>query len=205
MRLELPAFLPDTLRSNASRVALIDGQMLFRQGESVEYVYYVRRGELMAVRYLPDGTEAVMQRARQGEFFGQSAIAVSHYACDARARSATDVVRLPVRRLTEALVSDGAFALAFAAQLAGDLRRQCTRVERLRIRRASDRLLHFLICEGAMPEAGIPLVELAQELGLDAATLSRTIKDMRGRGEVVGQGRSVRLAPARSLPPPTSG
>lgn len=200
MRLELPAFLPDTLRSNASRVALTDGQMLFRQGESVEYIYYVLRGEVLAARYLPDGTEAVMQRARQGEFFGQSAIVGSHYACDARAATATDVAQLPVRSLTEALASDGVFALAFAAQLANDLRRQCTRVERLRIKRAGDRLLHFLVCEGVMPEGGIPLVALAQELGLDASTLSRTITDLRAKGEVVGRGRCVRLAPARSSP-----
>ena len=194
MKQDLPSLLPEALRTSASRVSLVDRQMLFHQGEPVEYIYYVLRGELLAVRYLPDGTEAVMQRARAGEFFAQSAIAVSHYACDARATSATDVARLPVRRLKESLTSDGTFALAFAAQLASDLRRQCTRVERLRIKRARDRILHFLVCEGTLPERGLRVVDLSQEIGLDASTVSRTITELRATGEVVGQGRQIRLA-----------
>lgn len=198
MKPDLPALLPEALRTNASRVSLNAGQMLFFQGEPVEHIYYVLRGEVLALRHLPDGTEAVMQRARAGEFFAQSAMLMSHYACDAKATAATDVARLAVRQLAQALTSDGAFALAFSARLAADLRRQCTRVERLLMKRGRDRVLHFLVCEGSLAERGLNINDLAKEIGHDPSTVSRLIADLRASGEVVGAGRNVRLAPRRA-------
>lgn len=195
MKLDLPALLPEALRASSSRVSLNADQLLFLQGAPVEYIYYVLRGEVLALRHLPDGTEAVMQRARAGEFFAQSALLMSHYACDAKATAATDVSRLSVTQLTQALTSDGAFALAFSARLAGDLRRQCTRVERLLMKRARDRVLHYLVCEGGPAERGLFITDLAKEIGHDPFTVSRIIADLRASGEVVGTGRNIRLAP----------
>lgn len=195
MNQELAALLPDALRDASSRVVLADGQVLFRRGEPVEFIYYVVQGELLALRYLPSGTEAVMQRAGAGEFFAQSAMGLSRYDCDARAKSATRAMRLPMRRLTEALATDGQFALTFAARLASDLRHQCARVERLQIKLVSDRILHFLACEGSMADKGLRLADLSEELGLDVATLSRAISKLRTAGEVVGKGRHIKLAP----------
>ena len=88
MNPELAALLPDALRDCSSRVALADGQVLFRRGEPVEFIYYVVQGELLALRYLPSGSEVVM-RAGAGEFFAQSAMGLSHYDCDAKAKSTT--------------------------------------------------------------------------------------------------------------------
>jgi hypothetical protein len=50
------------------------------------------QGELLALRYLPSGSEVVM-RAGAGEFFAQSAMGLSHYDCDAKAKSTTHAVR----------------------------------------------------------------------------------------------------------------
>lgn len=38
MRQELPALLPELLRSGATRLALAAGQMLFHQGGPVQYI-----------------------------------------------------------------------------------------------------------------------------------------------------------------------
>jgi CRP/FNR family transcriptional regulator len=189
----LPGLLTEELRAAASEVALARGGMLFRVGEPVEHIYFVIQGELLAVRYLPDGTEAVMQRARAGEFFAQSAMAVQRFNCDARAGDACAVARLPVREVTDALRVDGAFALAFAVQLAGDLRRQCTRVERLRIKRARDRVLHYLVCEGPLVLPGRKLQDWARELGLEPETLYRTLADLQACRELERDEASIRL------------
>lgn len=73
------------------------------------------------------------------------------------ATAATGVARLSVRQLAKALSSDGGFAPAFSARLAADLRRQCTRVERLLIKLGRDRVLHFLVCEGTLPDKGLKI------------------------------------------------
>jgi CRP-like cAMP-binding protein len=109
---------------------------------------------------------------------------VPHYSCDARAATPTEVLRIPVRELREGLGSDGAFALAFAGQLAADLRHQCTRVERLRIKRARDRVRHYLVCEGPLRSGGAKLQDWARELGLEPETLYRTLAELESSGEI---------------------
>lgn len=180
----LPAFLPPALIRESTRVNLARNERLFHVGEKAEHIHFVLEGELLAVRYLHDGSEAVMQRARDGEFFAQSAMLVPHYSCDARAAAPTLVVRVPVRELRDALSSNGGFAMAFAGQLAADLRRQCTRVERLRIKRARDRVRHYLVCEGPLLSGGIKLQDWARELGLEPETLYRTLADLEAHGEI---------------------
>ncbi|MDZ7592099.1 MAG: Crp/Fnr family transcriptional regulator [Rubrivivax sp.] len=189
----LPPFLPEALRREASAVALQRGGKLFHCGERVSHIHFVVAGELLAVRYLRDGSEAVMQRARGGEFFAQSAMLVPHYSCDARAACASEIVRLPVEALRDTLAADGRFALAFAGQMAADLRRQCTRVERLRIKRARDRVRHYLVCEGPLA-ADARLQDWAHELGLEPETLYRALAELETGGEIVREGRAVRLA-----------
>lgn len=201
---DLPTFLPEALRREASAVALQRGAKLFHCGDPVAHIHFVLDGELLAVRYLRDGSEAVMQRARGGEFFAQSAILVPHYSCDARAARACEVVRLPVEALRAALAGDGRFALAFAGQMAADLRRQCSRVERLRIKRARDRVRHYLVCEGPLP-ADARLQDWAHELGLEPETLYRALAELDAGGEIVREGRAVRLADGAATGPACSG
>jgi CRP-like cAMP-binding protein len=126
MPIELPPYLPAGLLQESTRLVLSRNERLFHVGEPAAHIHYVLEGELLAVRHLSDGTEAVMQRARGGEFFAQSAMLVPRYSCDARAACTTELVRLPVIELRAALAADGAFALAYTGQLAADLRRQCT-------------------------------------------------------------------------------
>ena len=122
-------------------VWLARDERLFCVGEPEAHVHFVIHGEVLAVRYLSDGSQAVMQRARGGEFFAHSAMLLPRYTCDTYAACPTQVARLPVCSLREALASDGTFAVAYADQLAVDLRRQCTRVERLRITSAQARVI----------------------------------------------------------------
>jgi CRP-like cAMP-binding protein len=196
--------LPQALRHASSSLTLQRGQLLFRLGEPVEHIHYVTRGELLAVRYLADGAEVVMQRARAGEFFAESAMTAQHYSCDARAAAASEIVRLPVRTLIAALASGGSFSVAFALQLATDLRRQCSRLERLRIKRARDRVRHYLVCEGPMTQPDATLQDWARELGLEPETLYRTLAGLEAAGEVVREARGVWLAGATeaSVRPP---
>jgi CRP-like cAMP-binding protein len=195
--LPLPSFLPASLVRETSSVSLARGAKLFHLGDPVAHIHFVLEGEVLAVRYLHDGSEAVMQRARGGEFFAQSAMLVSKYSCDARASCTSEVVRLPVEDVRVALTTDGAFALAFAGQLAADLRRQCTRVERLRIKRARDRVRHYLVCEGPLRVGSATLQDWARELGLEPETLYRTLAELESAGEIERDTTMVQLTAHR--------
>ncbi len=187
IRHELPDYLPTDLRDAARPRRLHKGESLFKQGEPVEAIFFVQSGRLQAVRTLDHDVHAVMLTASAGELFAESALAVPHYVCDAFATVASEVLALPGDGVLAALGTDVAFAQSMALAMAGNARRQCSRYERLRLRRARDRVLHLIACEGG-PHAcfplRMPLVELADELALEPETLYRVLRELSDAGVI---------------------
>ncbi|MFN3567220.1 MAG: hypothetical protein ACK4V1_14710, partial [Burkholderiaceae bacterium] len=52
---ELPDFIPDEVRRAARPLAIKRRQSLYQQGEVATAIYFVRAGELEAVRFSPEG------------------------------------------------------------------------------------------------------------------------------------------------------
>jgi CRP/FNR family transcriptional activator FtrB len=193
---ELPTYMPTALREAARSRRLAKGECLFKQGDPVDGIYFVQRGRVQAVRTLYNDTYAVMLTAAAGELFAESALAVPSYVCDAFATVASEVLRLPAEDVLAALDADGAFARAFALAMASNARRQCSRYERLRLRRARDRVLHLIVCEGGMDACfrlDKPLAELADELALEPETLYRVLRELSDAGTIERTPSHLRL------------
>lgn len=191
-----PSTLPAELLAQARIQELAKGAHLFRQGDAVRHVVLVLEGELKALRLLPDGSECVMLRARAGELFAESSLAYSQYRCDGIAVTPARVALVPVESFRAALGGEDSLAYKFCLALARQGRKQCSRQERLRLKRARDRVLHFLICEGG--EEGVVhwpahLSELAAELGLERETLYRALADLETAGRLRREGDRLRL------------
>ncbi|NCA69052.1 MAG: Crp/Fnr family transcriptional regulator [Sphingobacteriia bacterium] len=192
----LPDFIPRPLLDLARDRVLSKGERLFSQGCPVEAIYFVQRGRLKAVRTLSHGSQSVMIQATAGEFFAESALAAESYVCDAFATTETRVTQLPAKAVLDAFDAGGNFARAFALAMAANARRQCSRYERVRLKRARDRVIHLLVCEGG-PEATVPLtmplVELAEELALEPETLYRVLRELTDEGILERSRDSLRL------------
>jgi CRP/FNR family transcriptional regulator, dissimilatory nitrate respiration regulator len=202
---QLPDFLPATLASALRVLSLNKGEVLFRQGEAVTSLVYVLTGEMKAVRAHLDGAECVMVRSKAGEFFAESALASPAYVCDGIAVCPSRIALMPVDALRQALREDGEFALAFAMALAKQARKQCSRYERVRLKRARDRVLHYLACEGGSTgcvDLASSLAELAGELALEPETLYRTVAELEAEGRVARDSRKLTLLPAPEEIPP---
>lgn len=195
-----PDWLPAELAAHASRQEVAKGASLFRTGDAVDRFHFVQSGELAAIRYLPNGAEAVMLTARPGEFFAEASLFLPVYTCEARAFSDCQVLSWPAPLFHTTLMRHPEAAMAFARTLAVNLRRQCSRVERLRLKSAPDRVLHFLACEvgpdGWVHLAG-SLQDWASELALEPETLYRVLAQLEKTGqierEVEGNRRRLRL------------
>lgn len=188
--------LPDELLVEARQQELAKDEALFRQGDSVHHVALVLDGELKAVRHLIDGAECVMLRARAGELFAESSLADSQYSCDGIATGPARVALVPVESLRATLGGADSLAYRFCLAVARQARKQCSRQERLRLKRARDRVLHYLVCEGS--EAGEVrwtghLSELAGELGLERETLYRTLAALESEGRLSRLDNALRL------------
>ncbi len=194
--LKSPDFLPSTLTVASHRVPLSAGQALFACNAPVEHVYWVLRGEVVALRRMPSGRDAVLMRGHSGEFFAESSMYMPFYDCAAVARKPSVVLALPLRTLRQALADDGHFADMFLRNVVLGLRRQSSRVERLRLRGASERIQHYLSCEASADgccQLDIPLSEWALELGLEPETLYRTLRVLEENGVVTRDKQRMRL------------
>lgn len=193
---QLPAYVPQRLRQQGHAVALRRHRYLFRIGDPVRALFYVCSGRLEAERFAPDGTPVVMLSAGAGEYFAEASLEVDRYTCSGRASADACVLALPKEAVIEALRTDAEFAMAFLQAQLRNARRQCSRYERLRLRRAEDRVIHYLACEGG-PDAAVrlhaPLVELAEELGLTPEALYRALARLRAAGRVECSDARMRL------------
>jgi CRP-like cAMP-binding protein len=192
----LPDYLPASLRDQARLQPLKRRESLFRFGDPVTSIFFVRAGELEALRYSSDGEALVMVRAGAGDFFGEPALAVDAYTCAARARLDSELAVFPKRAMLAALQADQSFATAFLLAQIRNARQQCSRYERVRLRRAEDRILHYLICEA---DAGGKVVlkgsraDWAGELGLQPESLYRALARLRDEGRIEGDGDHLRV------------
>lgn len=183
---------------DVSEVAVEAEGFLFRLGDVPRDFYLVVEGEARARRYGTDGAEIVMQRARAGEFFAEAGMVAPRYSCEGYFPVASRVLRIPLVVIRQLITTNGEFALRFAQFLALSMRRQCARYERLRLKRAGERVLHYLNCEltgpaGADLELDIPLAEWADDLGLDPATLYRALADLEKKGLIAREPRVRRI------------
>lgn len=192
----LPDYLPEWLRQQSRLTELRRHQQLFRLGDPVRSIFFVRVGRVDAERVAPDGTPLVMLSAAAGEFFAESALAVDCYTCSGRARTDSELIALPKAAVLDALRADTVFAMAFLQAQLRNARRQCSRYERLRLRRAEDRVIHFLACEGG-PDGVVrlpgPLTDWAEELGLTPEGLYRALARLRATQRIEDGDGSMRL------------
>ena len=194
--LKCPDFLPATLIVASHRVHLSAGQVLFACGAPVENLYWVLRGEVVAQRPMPSGQNAVMMCGRRGEFFAESSLYTPVYDSDAVARTPAVVMALPLPTLRQTLADDVHFSDVFLRLMVMALRRQSSRVERLRLRGASERIQHYLSCEASADgccQLDMPLSEWALELGLEPETLYRTLRVLEEKGLVSRDKQRMRL------------
>lgn len=191
-----PTFLPASLLALSSRIELPAGGRLFALDSPVVQLFWLFRGEIQAVRIAPSGQNIVMMRGRSGEFFAEASLYTPLYTCEAIARKPCVLLGIPVAELRLALVSDTKFSDQFMRSTILALRRQCSRVERLRLRTASERIQHYLSCEATADgccQLDIPLSEWAVDLGLEPETLYRTLRVLEENGVVQRDKHRMRL------------
>ena len=196
-------WLSQSFGPQAQAVTVGAGEFLFRLGEIPDSLYLVQEGEARARRYSPDGAEILMQRSRAGELFAEAGLVAPRYSCEGFCPLASRVLCIPLPEVRARIAGNGDFALRFAQFQALAMRRQCARYERLRLKRAGDRVLHYLNCEltgpaGTILALDIPLAEWADDLGLEPETLYRALANLEKKGliEREPRGRNIRIVGA---------
>ncbi|MEY2653746.1 MAG: hypothetical protein RLZZ524_774 [Pseudomonadota bacterium] len=176
------------------------GAAVFRAGAPARHVYHLTEGRVRLVRYGRAGEEAVIHVARPGEFFAEASLHGDRYHCTAVAVVPSTLAAIPSAGLAALLAEDPGVMQAWVAILSSQLRRARSRVERLCLRSAAERIEHLLLCEGSGPACiyrpGGSLKELAVDLGLTHEALYRTLANMVRDGRLVRDGQQLSLPTA---------
>ncbi|MEE8445677.1 MAG: Crp/Fnr family transcriptional regulator [Alphaproteobacteria bacterium] len=168
---ELP---PELAKSVVSR-RLETGQTLFRQGSKAVAIFAVTEGRVRLVRHGAEGQTLTLHVAGPGDGIAEAALFSDSYHCDAVADVESVVQVFPKHNLRVALAADTVLADRFMALLARQVRDLRSRLELRNIRAAHERVLAWLLLEGA--EQGLipdrPLKQIAGEIGLSHEALYR--------------------------------
>jgi CRP-like cAMP-binding protein len=190
----LIAALPMQLRPALRQRHVAAGDNLFRRGERPNALYFVLTGEIHLVRRSRAGHEIILQRTRRG-FLAEASLDQPAYHCDGIARCSTDTLRLPKATLRSAL-EDETFRNSWIEHLTRELRRVRAQAERLSLRSARERIVHYIETEGA--DGRIELTgtrrDWASELGLTHEALYRALAMMQKAGELKVADKVVTLA-----------
>lgn len=191
---DLLAALPDGARALVTERNLEKGQPLFHRGDAPQAMFCVMRGEVRMVRASASGAEIVFQRVRQG-IVAEASLDQPAYHCDARAIVASRVLAIPRSAFREAL-AEARFRDFWIASISRELRRVRAHGERLGLRTARERILHFIETEGQ--DGCVMLSQTkkawASELGLTHEALYRALKQMSRSGEIVLADRLIQLS-----------
>jgi len=168
--------------------------LLFRRGDPASAVFCVLSGEVRLVRTTAEGGEIVQLRAWSGEFFGEATLAGAHYHCDAVCSATGRVAVFDAAKLRSCLLGDPALAMLWIGMLSRHLRAARMKIERLGLKGARRRILHWLATEtGDAGAAGIPqpVKAWAAELGLAHETLYRELARLEAEGLLERRGRKI--------------
>jgi len=188
------AVIPPKLRGLAERRRIETGETLFRLGDPLRGVFCVVAGEIRLVRRARNGMEIVLQRSRGG-FFAEASFDTKVYHCDAVVAQPGAVLRFPAQAFRAALAADVMFRNAWMAHLAREILKLRARCERLGLKSAAQRIVHYIESEGA--DGIVTLTESrmawAAELGLTHEALYRALAKLRRERQLAASGPRLEL------------
>ena len=187
------AYLPQRFHGDVTMRQLDKAEILFQRGDRPRSMFTVLSGEARLTRISPTGSEVILQRARRG-LLAEASLDQPHYHCDAIAVLPTRLACLPRSRFRDALTDD-AFRSSWMSHLLQELRRVRAQSERLSLRSARDRIIHFIEAEGNNDHVVLSQSkkDWAAELGLTHEALYRTLALMVRMGELSVNGRCLLL------------
>ena len=188
------AVIPPKLRGLAERRRIETGETLFRLGDPLRGVFCVVAGEIRLVRRARNGMEIVLQRSRGG-FFAEASFDTKVYHCDAVVAQPGAVLRFPAQAFRAALATDVMFRNAWMVHLAREILKLRARCERLGLKSAAQRIVHYIESEGA--DGIVTLTESrmawAAELGLTHEALYRALAKLRRERQLAASGPRLEL------------
>jgi CRP-like cAMP-binding protein len=175
------------------------GQVIFRQGDVVRWLYVVTEGRVRLSRVLAKGTEIALARTLPDEILAEASVYSPRYHCDGIAEIRTDALRYSMRDVVRTMRENPEAAMAYGAYAAGQLMGLRTISEIRAIGRADERLLAWLQVQARGEPRTFdpqgPWSSVARQIGLTAESTYRALASLEKSGAIRRASGRVILKP----------
>ena len=184
---------------------LEEGQLLFAQGEEVNYFYLVLSGKMKLFRVSPDGQEKIIEIVPQGGVFAEALMFMDqpHYPVSSAALSDTVVIGIDAKDFKAMLWDSVDTCLLLLGDMSYRLRSLVHEIDTLTLHTGTCRVAKYILQH--MPEdeecfqLEIAKSVIAARLSVKPETFSRIIKSLRGQGVLSIDGNKITVHDRETL------
>jgi CRP-like cAMP-binding protein len=177
--------LPTELVEQAKQIKLTAPTALFHKGEKPQYIYFLIHGSITLTRCHEQGSSCILQHIQHG-FLAEASLFGREYHCDAIAHSDSELLAFPIALFYQAL-DKPVFRDFWIQSLSLEIKRLRTQTERLTLKTASERIMHYLEAEGeySVNHQHKTKKDWAIELGITHEALYRTLAQLKTKHLIV--------------------
>lgn len=189
-----PGLAPDQvcrIRSLLVRETYAPRQSLFWEGDTADYLFTLKSGQVKLTTSLPDGRQQILRLAVAGQLLGFESLSGRRYSYTAEAITEAHVCKINRRDLFEVIQQNPAVSVRVIEALSQELEQAETTIRDLGLKSSTERVASFLLsqmphCDGSNNTASLLLSrrEMAEMLGLTEETVSRVMADF-ARREII--------------------
>ncbi len=179
---------------SSSTLNLKKGDRVFKQGESVNSIYYITQGRVKLVRNTLEGTPIVIHVAYAGEGIAEASLFSDEYHCSALVDANTKIAAFSKVELLKYLQNNPNSMMDLLKQLTYQVRDLRMLNEIKSIYSAEDKVLTYLATKGSKDfDSRLSLKDIAQKIGMAHETFYRTLKVLENKGEISRDGNQIKL------------
>ena len=191
----------DALRFGRRR--LREGQAVYLEGDSLDFLYAVRSGTFKSTLALSDGREQVTGFQMAGELMGLDGLASGKHASTATALEDAEICTISYPQLSELAAADFGLQQVFSRLLSREIVREHGLMALLGSMSAEERVASFLLnishrlkARGYSPSEfhlRMSRAEIGSYLGMKLETVSRTLSAFQQQGLLAVDKKHVRI------------
>lgn len=173
-----------------------DKECIFYQGATAKSIYLIEKGRVQLFRETINGNRIILHQAIKGQFFAEASINSNIYHCTAQCIGMTKVHVINSHYFNQLLSKNSQFSNVWIHHLSKELRRQRASVERLNLKTAQEKIIHYLSTEGNADgelELNHSISELAPIIGLSRESLYRTLSKMKKGHQIIQTKSTLKL------------
>lgn len=172
---------------NPQSVFISKGDKLFKQGDCVTNIYFIKVGKIKLIRNTRDGTPIVLHIGQQGESIAEASLFSDQYHCSAIVASNSEILFTKKHVLVQFLGNNPDVMIELLALFSRQVRDLRAINEIKNIRSAKERILSFIksnVDENNELKLNSSLKDMAHKIGLAHETFYRELKTLETSGKI---------------------